>query len=359
MEPSPDPAPRRVSMHDVAARAGVTQKTVSRVVNNERHVAPATRDRVLAAIKELGFRPNAAARALVTQKSRRIGVVSVSMGLHGPAATLNGVEQAARAACYALSVVRTPENSAEELQSALDQLVDQGVEGVILSEPMDFGHPQLEIPAGVVVVSLDLPRGEQRPREIAVGTDEVGAARSATEHLLALGHRTVWHLAGPENWASSHRRLEGWRTALAEAGAAEPGLLRGDWTARSGFDAARTLVTRPDVTAVFAANDQMAAGALRAFLDAGLRVPTDVSVVGFDDEPVSAYLTPPLTTVRQDFAELTRLAMHRLIRTIEGHPPPDRHRAVPAQLMIRSSTGRPDPARVPVRAVPDPGTAPG
>jgi LacI family transcriptional regulator len=339
----PSAPARRASMHDVAARAGVTQKTVSRVVNNERHVAGATRERVLAAIEELGFRPNAAARALVTQRSRRIGLVSVSMGLHGPASVLAGVEQAARATGYALSVLRTSENSAEELQGAIDQLAEQGVDGVILSEPLDLGHPHLEIPGGIVVLSLDLPGEGARAGTLAVGTDDADAARSATDHLLALGHRTVWHLAGPARWATSRRRAAGWRAALAAADAPEPRLLRGDWSPRSGFDAMRSLLLRPDVTAVFAANDQMAAGALRAVHDAGLLVPRDVSVVGFDDEPVSAFLHPPLTTVRQDFTEVTRLAVHRLVSTIEGRPPAERHRAVPARLIVRSSTGPVNP----------------
>jgi DNA-binding LacI/PurR family transcriptional regulator len=345
----------RVSMHDVAARAGVTQKTVSRVVNNERHVAPATRERVLAAIRELGFRPNAAARALVNRQSRRLGMVTVSTALYGPASILDGVEHAARSAGYALSVIRTSENNAEELQRAVDQIVDQGAEGVIISEPIDFGHPHLDVPPGVTVLSLDhATTGHRRPDELVVGTDEPEAARSATEHLLALGHRTVWHIAGPENWASSRGRIEGWRTALADADAAEPEVLWGDWTPRSGFDAMRALLQRPDVTAVFAANDHMAVGAMRAIRDAGLRVPRDVSVVGFDDDPVSAFLHPPLTTMRQDFAEVTRLAVHQLVRTLEGHPPTERQRPVPARLTIRSSTGRPHHGRTLQRSTQDP-----
>jgi DNA-binding LacI/PurR family transcriptional regulator len=344
----------RVSMHDVAARAGVTQKTVSRVVNGERHVATATRERVLAAIRELGFRPNAAARALVTRQSRRLGMVTMGSALYGPASVLDGVEHAARSAGYALSVMRTCENSAEELQRAVDQLVDQGAEGIVISEPMDLGHPQFDVPAGVTVLSLDHPAAHHRPDELVVGTDEPAAARSATEHLLALGHRTVWHIAGPENWASSRHRIAGWRTALADADAAEPDVLRGDWTPRSGFEAMRSLLLRPDVTAVFAANDQMAAGAMSAVRETGLRIPDDVSIVGFDDDPVSAFLHPPLTTIRQDFPEVTRLAVHRLIRTLEGHPPPERQRSVPAQLTVRSSTGRPNPTRAPLRPTQNP-----
>jgi LacI family transcriptional regulator len=332
-------------MTDIARHAGVSQKTVSRVVNDEPHVTAPVRERVLAAIAELGFRPNAAARALVTHRSRRIGMITVGTTLHGPASILDGVEHASRAAGYFLSVVRTLENSAEELQQAVDQLVSQGVEGIVLSEPIDFGHPELHIPDGICVLSFDDPHESHRPGELVVGADETGGARGATEHLLALGHPTVWHIGGTSTWGATRRRIDGWRAALADADAAEPPVLTGDWTPRSGYEAMSAILHRPDVTAVFAANDQMAIGAMHAIRTAGLRVPQDISVVGFDDDPVSAFLTTPLTTVRQDFAELTRLAMHRLIRTLEGHPPAERHRSIPAQLVTRSTTALANPAR--------------
>ena len=343
---------RRVSMADVARVAGVSQKTVSRVVNREAHVSPAIERRVADAIAELGFRPNATARALATQRSRRIGMVTMGTSLYGPSSILDGVEQASRAAGYFLSVVRTHENSGAELQEAVDTLVDQGVDGIILSEPVDFGHPRLRIPEGVTVLSFDHPSEDHRPEELVVGTDEAGAARSATEHLLALGHETVWHIAGASTWSATRRRIDGWRAALADADAAEPPVLSGDWSPRSGSEAVASILHRPDVTAVFAANDHMAVGAIHAVEAAGLRVPEDVSVVGFDDDPFSEYLHRPLTTVKQDFAEVTRIAMHRLIRTLEGHAPADRHRSVPAQLIVRSSSGPANPERAPVRPAP-------
>ncbi|WP_197409357.1 MULTISPECIES: LacI family DNA-binding transcriptional regulator [unclassified Rathayibacter] len=349
--PPADPA-RRVSMADVARVAGVSQKTVSRVVNAEAHVSPAIADRVTAAIRSLGFRPNAAARTLASQRSRRIGMVTMGTSLYGPSAILDGVEHASRAAGYFLSVVRTLENSGSELQTAVDTLLDQGVDGIILSEPVDFGHPQLRIPAGVTVLSFDHPSENHRPEELVVGTDEAGAARSATEHLLALGHETVWHIAGASTWSATRRRIDGWRAALADADAAEPPVLSGDWSPRSGAEAMASILHRPDVTAVFAANDQMAVGAIHAAEAAGLRVPGDISVVGFDDDPLSEFLHTPLTTVKQDFAEVTRIAMHRMIRTLDGHAPADRHRSVPAQLIVRASSGPASAARASVRPAP-------
>jgi DNA-binding LacI/PurR family transcriptional regulator len=348
--PESSTARGRVSMVDVARRAGVSQKTVSRVVNNEPHVADAVRERVVAVIAELGFRPNAAARALVTQRSRRIGMVTIGSTLHGPSAILDGVEHAARAAGYFLSVVRTVENSPTELQVAVDQLVSQGVDAIVVSEPVDFGHQELRVPADVTVLSFDFPDQTHRPDELVVGADESGGARSATEHLLALGHSTVWHISGPANWAATRRRIAGWRAALEDVDAAEPTILVGDWTPQSGYDAMHGILHRGDVTAVFAGNDQMAIGAISAILAAGLRVPEDVSVVGFDDVPVAEFQPVPLTTVRQDFAEVTRLAMHRLIRTLEGHPPADRHRSIPAQLITRSTTAPPNPERTSISA---------
>ena len=341
----------RISMMDIARHAGVSQKTVSRVVNGEAHVSPEVMTRVQKSIDELGFRPNAAARALVTQRFKRIGMVTIGTSLFGPASILNGVESAAKSAGYFLSVVRTGDGTHEQIQEGIDQLVTQGVDGIILSEPIDVGHPTIDSPVGLPILSFDQPSSATRDHELVVGMDESSAARSATEHLLALGHETVWHIAGDEHWAATRRRIQGWREALNDAGAAEPDVIYGNWSPASGFAAAQQVTARPDITAIFAANDQMAIGAMRAFQMAGIRVPDDISVVGFDDSPESAYLHVPLTTIRQDFDEVTRVAVHRLIRTIEGHPPTTLHRSVPAQLIIRESTARRSPERHHIRSI--------
>lgn len=328
----------RVSMMDIARAAGVSQKTVSRVVNDEPNVSAAVREAVTAAIAELGFRPNAAARALVTRRSRRIGMVTVTTTAYGPASILEGVEHAVRRAGYSLSLARMAGDDVQEYREAIERLVDEGCEAIVLSEPIDLGHPALPVPAGLPLLSFDTPSSQHRPDELVVGADEVGGARSATEHLLALGHPTVHHISGPPAWAASGRRVQGWRAAIDDAGVAAPPVVGGDWSPASGYEAMREVLRRGDVTAVFVANDSMAIGAMRAVADAGLSVPGDVSVAGFDDTPESAYLAVPLTTVRQDFAEVTRLAMHRLLRTIEGHPPTERHRSIPTQLVVREST---------------------
>lgn len=344
-------ATRRVSMTDVAHRAGVSQKTVSRVVNGEPHVADPIRTRVQAAIDEMGFRPNAAARALVTRRNQRIGMVTPSTSLYGPASILEGVDGALRGSGYHLSVARTQGNGVADLQAAIDELVTQDIAGLVLSEPIDLGHPDLRIPNGLPVLSFGSPKtgspeADESPHEFVLGADELAGARSAAEHLLALGHRTVHHIGGTAGWSATERRIAGWRDALSDAGIKTPPVVHGDWTPRSGHEAATELLRRTGVTAIFAANDHMAIGAVRAVEKAGLRVPEDVSIVGFDDAPEAEYLSTPLTTVRQDFAEVTRLAVHRLVSTIEGRPPAERRRLVPAQLIVRESTA-PPPDRPP------------
>ncbi|WP_207211967.1 LacI family DNA-binding transcriptional regulator [Promicromonospora panici] len=339
-------ATERVAMTDVARRAGVSQKTVSRVVNREPHVADAIRAKVQAVIDELGFRPNAAARALVTRRNQRIGMVTMSTSLYGPASILEGVDSALRGSGYYLSVARTQGNRVADLQAAIDELVTQDIAGLVLSEPIDLGRPDLRIPNGLPVLSFDSPvpgslETDARPDELVMGADEIAGARSASEHLLALGHHTVHHIGGTEGWAATARRVEGWRSALSDAGIEAPPVMHGDWTPRSGHEATTELLRLGDVTAIFAANDHMAIGAIRAVEQAGLRVPGDVSIVGFDDAPEAEFLSTPLTTVRQDFAEVTRLAVHRLVRTIEGRPPAERRRLVPAQLVVRQSAAPP------------------
>jgi DNA-binding LacI/PurR family transcriptional regulator len=330
----------RVSMTDVARRAGVSQKTVSRVVNGEPHVTEAIRARVQAAIDEMGFRPNAAARALVTRRNQRIGMVTPSTALYGPASILEGVDGALRGSGYHLSVARTQGNGVADLQAAIDELVAQDIAGLVLSEPIDLGHPDLRVPHGLPVLSFGSPKAgatgatdtAAHPDELVLGADETAGARSAVEHLLALGHRTVHHIGGTEGWSATARGIEA------------PSVVHGGWTPRSGYEAATELLRRAGVTAIFAANDHMAIGAIRAVEQAGLRVPEDVSIVGFDDAPEAEFLSTALTTVRQDFAEVTRLAVHRLVGSIEGRPPAERHRLVPAQLIVRESTAPPPSA---------------
>jgi DNA-binding LacI/PurR family transcriptional regulator len=243
---------------------------------------------------------------------------------------------------YFFALVGTLEG--QPVQAAVEALLEQGVDGIVLSDRIDDGTP-LRLGADVPVVGIGEGVEAGWGRSAVVDADGCAAARKATEDLLSLGHRTVWHIPGPNDWWAVRDRVRGWREALAAAGAPEPPLpVEGDWSPASGHAAGRRLARLSDVTAVFAANDDMAIGALRAFAEAGLSVPGDVSVVGFDDIPAAAYLSPPLTTVRQNCAAVADRAVAVLIAMIEGNPVPAEHTGVVTELTVRASSG---PARDP------------
>ncbi|MFJ9381160.1 LacI family DNA-binding transcriptional regulator [Streptomyces sp. NPDC101455] len=329
---------------DVAQLAGVSQKTVSRVFNNEAYVSADVRRRVLEAAGELGYRRNNAARALASGRTRSIGVVTLGTALYGPASLLMGVERAVRDAGYALRVVNTVEGDPTGIAGAVDSLLDQGVDGIVISEPIDEGEEGTEgsFRVDVPVLVCGAPPPFVAPRVLAAGVGAELMARTVTEHLLGLGHLTVHHLAGPQRWYAARDRLDGWRTALAGRGRDEPPVVEGDWSAASGYAAGRELAADPDVTAVFAANDDMAIGLIRALTEAGRRVPQDVSVVGFDDIPVAAFVTPPLTTVRQPFDAVAQEGLKHLVHAIENpQAAPLAASDPPVDLIVRASTAPP------------------
>ncbi|MFI7420741.1 LacI family DNA-binding transcriptional regulator [Nonomuraea sp. NPDC049684] len=321
---------------DVAVLAGVSAMTVSRVLNAPDRVRAETRARVMAAVRELDYRPNQAARQLVTGRSGVLGVVSIDTTLYGPASTLYCIEQAARRAGYNVSIASLPSLSRRSMEEGVQRLRAQAVDGVIIVAPHESAADGLRhLPPEMPVVAVDA--GDDIPVPVAK-VDQQAGARRVTRHLLSLGHETVWHVAGPADWLDANGRIEGWRGVLEAAGREVPEVLRGDWSARSGYQLGRRLCENPDVTAVFVANDQMALGVLRALREAGRRVPEDVSVAGFDDIPESAYFWPPLTTVRQDFGEVGRHAFHLLLDFMAGHEPEPR-RLVEPELVVRESTG--------------------
>lgn len=331
-------------MADVARLAGVSNQTVSRVLHDSPHVRGATRERVLAAIRQLDYRPNSMAQALASGRSRTLGVVSFDTTLFGPASTLLGIEQAAHDAGYAVSVSSLRSLARDTVLAAIQQLLDQGVDGVAVIAPIRAGTDALRhVRPDFPVVAVEAGPNASIP--VATVEQRAGAA-AATRHLLDLGHVTVWHLAGPADWMDAEERIEGWRSELEAADAPVPTLLRGDWTPRSGYELGQTLLELPELTAVLVANDQMALGLLRRLHEAGRQVPRDLSVVGFDDIPEAAYFTPPLTTVRQDFAELGRRCLHLLLGRIEDRPVPTRV-LVPPELVVRASTGAAPRARGP------------
>ncbi|MFG1646580.1 LacI family DNA-binding transcriptional regulator [Amycolatopsis sp. NPDC049252] len=330
------PGERQPSLADVAGLAGVSHMTVSRVVNESGPVHPETRARVQAAVQKLGYRPNSAARTLVTGRSGTLGVVALESNLYGPASTLYGIENAAREAGYGVAICSVGRPGRSSIGDAVESLRRQAVEGIIVIAPhVTAGRALAAAPADIAVVAVGGGEGAPVP---VISVDQYDGARRATEHLLALGHKTVWHVAGPEDWLEARDRERGWRETLERHGLRVPDVIRSDWSPRSGYEAGRTLAGVRGLGAVFSANDQMALGLLRAFTEAGLRVPGDVHVAGFDDVPEAAYFSPPLTTVRQDFIEVGRRTFGLLEARMAGGDVGARH-LVPAELIVRESTG--------------------
>ena len=336
VDPSAERAP---NIRDVARLAGVSYQTVSRVLNDSPSLRPETRQRVLDVIDEIGYRPNQAARALVTSRSQSIGVlIATRAATYGVQTMLFAIETAARDAGYGITVATTSSDD-QAVRDAIDQLAGQAVEAVVVVAPQVrvfdmLAAVRLRIPC----VLLDSTRRDLG-RSIAV--DQFEGARLATRHL------SDWDTGGSCTWpapATGSRPRSACRASCARSGDADlivdPPIL-GDWTADFGYLAGRELVNRHDFTAVFCSSDLMALGLLHAFREGGVRVPGDVSVIGFDDVPEAAHYWPPLTTIRQDFAEVGR-------RAVAPHPvragrrgATSRHPPIRPQLVLRSSTGAP------------------
>ncbi|MCS5713844.1 LacI family DNA-binding transcriptional regulator [Herbiconiux sp. CPCC 205716] len=323
---------RAASVFDVAKAAGVSHQTVSRVLNDHPSLRPATRQKVLDAMRALDYRPNLAARALVTSRSRIIGILSTSSGEYGPASSIAAVEAAARARGYSVSIANADGVDQRSIDEALAHLVDLSAEGIVVIAP------QLQVLSALTARSFRIPfvtlQTLRQTDGAELALDQVQGARLATAHLGELGHRRIGHLAGAADWIDAASRRAGFRAELAERGIAAGPEADGDWSAPSGYRAGRELIGR-GVTAVFSANDQMALGLLHAAHDAGLAVPQDLSVVGFDDTPEAAHYLPPLTTVRQDFAEAGRRALARLLDEDGTSPSAD------PVLVVRASTAPP------------------
>jgi len=332
--------PRTAVMMDVARLAGVSHQTVSRVLNDHPSVRAQTRDRVLEAMRELDYRPNSAARTLVTKRSQTLGLVSFDTTLIGPASMVYGIEGAARRAGYFVSIASVQSLDQRSVLDAISRLREQFVEGIIAIVPQDSAVEALaEVPAGIPLVGVGLGESTEVPM---VGLDNRGGALMAVQHLLDLGHERVHHIAGPRDWPEAHERASGWRDALRDAGVRAPAPLVGDWSARSGYEAGRKLAADPKVTAIFCGNDHMALGALRALSEAGRRVPHDASVVGFDDIPEAPYLLPPLTTVSQDFPELGRRSLDLLMEQIVSGTRSIGKLRLPPHLVVRDSSAPPN-----------------
>jgi len=327
---------RAPNIRDVAAAAGVSYQTVSRVLNDSPSIRSTTKQRVLDVIRDLGYRPNQAARALVTSRSRTIGVLSAQTGgYYGPNTAINAIEQAARDAGYRLSITNINTGDYASIKSGLDHLLSQSVEALVVIAP------QARVFDAINDLSIDVPfvtlEATGRNPGHSLSVDQVLGARLATRHLIELGHTEIMHISGPQDWIEAEARMQGFLLEITEAELRTRAPILGDWTASFGYYAGLELLRFRDFTAVFTSNDQMALGFMHACREVGLDVPGDISVVGFDDIPEAAHFHPPLTTVRQNFAEVGHRAISLILAELQGttHEEPD---AVPPELVVRSST---------------------
>lgn len=341
MSLSPD-HPRSVSLREVAQRAGVSGQTVSRVANNATNVAEPTRQKVIAAMNELGYRPNVAARALRRGAFGSIGVVVFTLGTLGNIRTIAGIVAEAARRDYAVELIQVQPDSESDaaegqVSSALSRLGQDAVDGIIvIIESHLISKSALAFPDGIPSIIVEAGARPDRP---SINADQTQGAALAVRHLLDLGHPTVWHVAGPAESNSARERTETWREILEAEGREVPEPFHGDWTAEAGHRVGLQLAEIPEATAVFVSNDQMALGLLRALHERRLRVPEDVSVVGFDDMDEAANFWPPLTTVHQFFEDAGSLAVSLIIDEIQGRDVDPGVRTVGTELVVRSSSG--------------------
>ncbi|MGB9775970.1 MAG: LacI family DNA-binding transcriptional regulator [Anaerolineae bacterium] len=337
------------TLEEVAKLAGVSRSTVSRVVNQQPNVRPEVRERVWKVIRQTGYQPHAAARSLVTRRTRVIGLIipqAVTTLFTDPyfPILMRGIADACNAHHYHLMLSLFSHRRVQESRTRHDLLYQQVLrsrylDGVVVSSaPRDDPiFPRL-LEDGVPFVIVG-----RYPHERAnyVDVDNVVGARMAVEHLLRLGHERVATITGPLNMFAAQDRLEGYRQALVARGIPvdEELIAEGDFTEQGGRAAMQRLLPRRP-TAVFAASDMMAAGAMKVLREAGLRVPEDVAVVGFDDVPLASMVEPPLTTVRQPIEQLGSMAVELLVSLLENPGGEVVHRVVlPTELVIRASCG--------------------
>ncbi|WP_298740617.1 LacI family DNA-binding transcriptional regulator [uncultured Microbacterium sp.] len=331
---------RASSMRDVARMAGVSLQTVSRVANGEPHVADAKRERVLAAMRDLEYRPNSAARAMRRGAYRSVGVVYHSLHSVGTHRSLEEISERAAGHGYGTTIMPVAAASGRAASSAFTRLGEMAVDAVIVVFPSPFGlDATLEIPTAVPLVVLGPPQGGGSS---SVGFDQDGGAVQAIGHLLALGHPTIHHIAGPADSFSGAARTAAWRRLLEADGRRITAYGHGDWSAESGYTLTRRMLETERPSAIFVGNDQMALGTYRALAEAGLRVPQDVSVVGFDDVDEAPMYAPPLTTVAQDWDGLGRESLRIALSMTRGGAPEDVN--LPLRLIVRDSTGPYRPA---------------
>jgi LacI family transcriptional regulator len=325
------------TMKEVARAAEVSVATVSHVINRTRFVSPALAERVQTAMRDLGYTPDGTARSLRIRRTETIGLLVPDNRNPFFAELGQAIEEAGFAAGYTTIFGNSAERPDRERQY-VETLVAKRVDGLIIAPSRD-GAGVLDTllrPSKIPVVVID--RDPELLGADVVLYDNEGGSAAATRHLLDLGHTRIAFVAGPAHLAPAAGRLEGFRRALAEAGLEPAAIVEGDFHYEGGYAAARRLLADAAPTAIFAANDLMAAGAMRALGERGMHVPDEVSVVGFDDAPLAEMVSPAVTTVRQPLHDMAHVAVTLLLERIAGiGGGPQRH-VLPTELVVRSST---------------------
>ena len=313
---------KRPTIKQVAKATGVSTQTVSRVINERPDVAPATRERILTAINELGYQPSALARSLIQQRSYTLGVVTAGLKHIGPSRTLNGITSAAEEAGYALLLKELPRFDAENVLPIFQALLSHHVDGIIWAVPevgenrnwVDRQSFNLKVP----VVHLAM---EPKQKISIVSVDNYLGGRMAISHLLEQGYRHIGHISGPMDWWEARQRAEAWKDGLSAFGLEVPEehCIEGNWSSASGARAFERLFEQyPEMDSIFVGNDQMALGVIQIACQKGLKIPENLGIVGFDNIPESAFYCPALTTIEQDQYALGKVAVEETIKMIKS-----------------------------------------
>lgn len=326
---------KKANIYDVATLAGVSHQTVSRVLNNHTSLKPETRDKVEKAIAELNYRPNQAARQLVTSRSKMIGILIAGTELHGPWAILNAMEREARLEGYSVISISVLPESTESWKAGIEQLRNLAIDGVIT-----IALPQViikELETTLARATIVLVDTEPSKKFDAINIDNYQGGRVATQHLIDLGHKEIVHITGPMSGYEGKMRRQAYEDVMKEF-KLSPDVIEADWSIEKGYEVGKVIASRKKrPTAIFTANDHLAVGVLKALNEAEISVPRDMSLIGFDDIPEAKYMTPALSTVKQNFDELGKLSIQKMMSQLKETSKPEAIN-IDATLIIRDST---------------------
>lgn len=329
---------KKPNIYDVAKLAGVSHQTVSRVINDGPHTKAETRARVEKAMADLGYVPNAAARALVTARSKMIGMVVADEIFFGPAGMIHSLKNEIRRADYFAISCSVDGTSSESMVEGLKHLRKLGLEAIVVTTPQfDNSETVRQMLPNIPALFIDSKSGEG---QLSISLDNFAGSRLATEHLIGLGHQNILHISGPATWQDAEPRVRGYESAMISAGL-KPRVISADWLIETGYKIGLELdLDKTQITAIVAANDHLALGLMKAFHERSIAVPERVSIVGFDDIPEAAFLDPALTTLRPDFDQLGKLAVGLILGSVSQSEAVENKTLYP-ELIIRNSTAAP------------------